>query len=144
MRACGMEVAYSDADIQQLLADAATAARRAQDANMEDANIRFSLVTDKKIEQEFNEDGKYITTYRSAMLGDDGKLYPPMATKGGEGMEIGKVYRSDEHPELRGKDGKFPLKSDMRDSKASGTVPGLQSVFPFAGGHVERPVCRRL
>ena len=129
LRACGVEVAYSDADIQQLLADAATAARRAQNANMEDANIRFSLVTDKKIEQEFNEDGKYITTYRSAMLGDDGKLYPPMATKGGEGMEIGKVYRSDEHPELRGKDGKFPLKSDMRDSKASGTVPAAYNPY---------------
>jgi hypothetical protein len=129
LRSLGLGVEYSDVDIQQLLADAATAARRAQDANMEDANIRFSLVTDKKIEQEFNEDGKYITTYRSAMLGDDGKLYPPMATKGGEGMEIGKVYRSDEHPELRGKDGKFPLKSDMRDSKASGTVPAAYNPY---------------
>ncbi|MBR4901683.1 MAG: hypothetical protein IKZ46_12155, partial [Victivallales bacterium] len=88
----------------------------------EDPDIRYSLVTDRKIDEEFNEDGKYITTYRSALLGDDGKLYPPMATKGGEGMELGKAYKSEEHPELINKKGKFPLKSDMRDSGEKGSV----------------------
>ncbi|MBR4900752.1 MAG: hypothetical protein IKZ46_07415, partial [Victivallales bacterium] len=88
----------------------------------EDPDIRYSLVADSKINEEFNEDGKYITTYRSALLGDDGKLYPPMATKGGEGMELGKAYKSEEHPELLNKKGKFPLKSDMRDSGEKGDV----------------------
>ncbi len=88
----------------------------------ENPDIRFSLVTDAKVKDEFQDSDKYIETYRSAMLGEDGKLYPPMATRGGEGMELGQVYRSDERPELRNKKGKFPLKSDMRDSGKQGNV----------------------
>ena len=95
----------------------------------ENPDIRYSLVTDEKINDEFKDDGKTIVTYRSAILGDDGKLYPPMATKGGEGMEMGKVYKSDEHPELRKKNGKFPLKSAMRDSGTKGEVAAAYNPY---------------
>ncbi len=95
----------------------------------EDPDIRYSLVSDKKINDEFKDDDKTIVTYRSALLGDDGRIYPPMATRGGEGMEMGKVYKSDEHPELRKKNGKFPLKGGMRDSGATGEVPAAYNPY---------------
>ena len=95
----------------------------------ENPDIRFSLVSDAKVKEEFQDSDKYIETYRSAMLGEDGKLYPPMATKGGEGMELGQVYRSDERPELRNKKGKFPLKSDMRDSGKQGNVDAAYNPY---------------
>ena len=95
----------------------------------ENPDIRFSLVSDAKVKDEFQDSDKYIETYRSAMLGEDGKLYPPMATRGGEGMELGQVYRSDEHPEKINKKGKFPLKSDMRDSGKQGNVDAAYNPY---------------
>ena len=95
----------------------------------ENPDIRFSLVTDAKTKEEFQDRDKCIETYRSAMLGDDGKLYPPMATRGGEGMELGQVYRSDEHPEKINSKGKFPLGSDMRDSGVRGSVEAAYNPY---------------
>lgn len=104
------------------------------DHKWRDGVMLFSLVKPLNAESssiiaDFNEPSKYIESYRSALLGDDGKLYPPMATRGAEGMELGKVYRSDENPEGRNAKGKYQLKSDMRDSGTKGSVAAAYAPY---------------
>jgi hypothetical protein len=99
-----------------------------------DDHIQFSLVEkpSPQMTREFNDPDAYITTYRAAIL-QDGKLYPPMATdlKGvgkNEGMELGRIYQSDEHPELIDrKTGKFPLVS--KSGRASGAGSDVLAAY---------------
>ena len=104
------------------------------DDKKSDGDMLFALVEPlnaegRSIIADFNEPSKYIETYRSALLGDDGKLYPPMATRGAEGMELGKVYKSEENPEGRNAKGKYLLKSDMRDSGKKGSVAATYAPY---------------
>ncbi len=104
------------------------------DDKKSDGDMLFALVEPlnaegRSIIADFNEPSKYIETYRSALLGEDGKLYPPMATRGAEGMELGKVYKSEENPEGRNAKGKYLLKSDMRDSGKKGSVAATYAPY---------------
>jgi len=102
------DLAISDAEIEQMLTDAATAVRQAKEA--EGNSVRFSIVKDKNVLDKLNNE-ETITVYR-AMQMHDGKLYPPMAGKiNGEWVNptpLDTWMQADEFPELA-KDGKFKL-----------------------------------
>ena len=142
LRACGMEVAYSDADIQQLLADAATAARRAQ--TMDDSNVRFSI---RKDDPPKKTGIGYKVFYQK-----DGKLYPPMiANPGGEDTPVGIWLDADAAPIVgQSKTGRAKVKQGGKGTQGgSGTLayrPGWHlGEIPYAlqfnrGEKVDNPV----
>lgn len=77
----------------------------------EDPDIRYSRITDKDEIERLNK-GKTIKMLASVQ-DNDGVIRSPMAAKIGgkltDGFEIGVWYKSDEHPELATKNGKFKL-----------------------------------
>lgn len=77
----------------------------------EDPDIRYSRITDKDEIERLNN-GKTIKMLASVQ-DNDGVIRSPMAAKIGgkltDGFEIGVWYKSDEHPELATKNGKFKL-----------------------------------
>lgn len=77
----------------------------------EDPDIRYSRITDKDEIERLNK-GKTIKMLASVQ-DNDGVIRSPMAAKIGgkltDGFEIGAWYKSDEHPELATKNGKFKL-----------------------------------
>lgn len=83
----------------------------------------YSVVTDPKtIKKLDNEDT--VKVYRAMQLGDDGKLYPPMAAKVKgklvQPIELGKWEQADERPELADDKGMFTLnKGNGKSLKAA-------------------------
>lgn len=67
----------------------------------EDPGIRYQVETDQKLLDQFDKDG-WVKVVRTMQLVND-KLYPPMAKTVGkaaqDAMELGVVYKADEHPE---------------------------------------------
>mgnify|MGYP002726200213 CR=1 FL=1 len=90
---------------------------------MDGGGASYSVVTDPKtIKKLDNEDT--VKVYRAMQLGDDGKLYPPMAAKVKgkfvQPIELGKWEQADERPELADDKGMFTLnKGNGKSLKAA-------------------------
>ena len=90
---------------------------------MDGGGASYSVVTDHKtIKKLDNEDT--VKVYRAMQLGDDGKLYPPMAAKVKgkfvQPIELGKWEQADERPELADDKGMFTLnKGNGKSLKAA-------------------------
>ena len=90
---------------------------------MDGGGASDSVVTDpKNIKKLDNEDT--VKVYRAMQLGDDGKLYPPMAAKVKgkfvQPIELGKWEQADERPELADDKGMFTLnKGNGKSLKAA-------------------------
>lgn len=90
---------------------------------MDGVGASYSVVTDPKtIKKLDNEDT--VKVYRAMQLGDDGKLYPPMAAKVKgkfvQPIELGKWEQADERPELADDKGMFTLnKGNGKSLKAA-------------------------
>lgn len=90
---------------------------------MDGGGASYSVVTDPKtIKKLDNEDT--VKVYRAMQLGDDGKLYPPMAAKVQgkfvQPIELGKWEQADERPELADDKGMFTLnKGNGKSLKAA-------------------------
>lgn len=96
---------------------------RGDQIDMDGGGASYSVVTDPKtIKKLDNEDT--VKVYRAMQLGDDGKLYPPMAAKVKgklvQPIELGKWEQADERPELADDKGMFTLnKGNGKSLKAA-------------------------
>ena len=85
--------------------------------------ISYSKVTDPKTIEKLDKE-ETVKVYRAMQLGEDGKLYPPMAAKVKgqfvEPIELGKWEQADERPELADDNGMFTLnKGNGKSLKAA-------------------------
>lgn len=94
--------------------------------------VSYSLVenpdTIKKLDKEDT-----ITVYRAMQLGDDGKLYPPMAAKMKgkfvQPIELGKWEQADERPDLADNNGMFTLNKGNGKSLKAAYNPYLHTSY---------------
>lgn len=79
---------------------------------MDGGGASYSVVTDPKTIEKLDKEDT-VKVYRAMQLGEDGKLYPPMAAKVKgkfvQPIELGKWEQADERPELADKNGLFTL-----------------------------------
>ena len=83
----------------------------------------YSIVEDPKTIEKLDQE-ETVTVYRAMQLGEDGKLYPPMAAKVKgkfvQPIELGKWEQADERPDLADDKGKFTLnKGNGKSLKAA-------------------------
>lgn len=90
---------------------------------MDGDDASYSIVKDPKTIEKLDKEDT-VKVYRAMQLGEDGKLYPPMAAKVKgkfvQPIELGKWEQADERPELADKNGLFTLnKGNGKSLKAA-------------------------
>ena len=113
----------TDEERRNSLAEETEDVNRDEQIVMNVGDTSYSIVKDPEIIKKLNKEDT-VKVYRAMQVGEDGKLYPPMAAKVKgkfvEPIELGKWEQADERPELADDKGMFTLnKGNGKSLKAA-------------------------
>lgn len=113
----------TDEERRNSLAEETEDVNRDEQIVMNGSDASYSIVKDPETIKKLDKEDT-VKVYRAMQVGEDGKLYPPMAAKVKgkfvEPIELGKWEQADERPELAGDKGMFTLnKGNGKSLKAA-------------------------
>lgn len=113
----------TDEERRNSLASVTEDVNRDEQIVMNGSNASYSIVKDPETIKKLDKEDT-VKVYRAMQVGEDGKLYPPMAAKVKgkfvEPIELGKWEQADERPELADDKGMFTLnKGNGKSLKAA-------------------------
>ena len=116
-------IGMSDEERRNSLASETEDVDRADQIVMDGDGASYSIVKDPEIIKKLDKEDT-VKVYRAMQVGEDGKLYPPMAAKVNgkfvQPIELGKWEQADERPELADNKGMFTLnKGNGKSLKAA-------------------------